>query len=140
MVVWVLIFGSYILENVICVGYEENGNFLFIVWVKKEGIWIFGKCSLNYEGVYIFYDGKEFIVKDYDVFVYLINVVGFLDWKYVFGGNVFDNVFKMDKDLYVGWVNYVGCLILGKISICYKVVYMGYGLKEYIIKEYEVFC
>lgn len=131
MVVWVLIFGSYILENVICVGYEENGNFLFIVWVKKEGIWIFGKCSLYYDGVYIFYDGKEFIFKDYDVFVCLINVVGFLDWRKVFGGKVFDNVFKMDIDLYVVWFNYVNDLILGKVSICYKLVYVGYGLKEY---------
>nr|XP_034314043.1 natterin-4 [Crassostrea gigas] len=140
MAVWVSTSGSQIPENAIRAGYEENGNPLFIARAKKEGTWTSGKCSPNYEGAYIPYDGKEFIVKDYDVLVYPINAVGFLDWKHASGGNVPDNAFKTDKDLYVGRANHAGCLIPGKISTRYKVAYMGYGLKEHTTKEYEVLC
>lgn len=78
--------------------------------------------------------------QDYDVLVYPINAVGFLDWKHASGGNVPDNAFKTDKDLYVGRAYHAGSLIPGKISTRYKVAYIGYGLKEHTTKEYEVLC
>lgn len=80
MVEWVLMIGNIILDNVICVGYDINKKVLFIVWVVVLGEMIFGKCGIYFEGVYIFFVGKEYIIQNYEVLVYLINVLGFLDW------------------------------------------------------------
>lgn len=140
MAEWVKTSGSKIPDNAIRAGYEENGRPLFIARAKMEGTWTPGKCSPNYDGAYIPYDGKELIVKDYDVLVYPINAVGFLDWKHASGGNVPDNAYKTDTDLYVGRALYSGSLIPCKISTSHKCAYMGYCKKEHNNKEYEVLC
>lgn len=62
MIYWVFIFGCNILDNVICVGYDINKKVLFIVWVVVLGEMIFGKCGIYFEGVYIFFVGKEYII------------------------------------------------------------------------------
>lgn len=140
MAVWESTSGSKIPANAIRAGYEKDGKPLFIARAKMGGSWTAGKCGSHLPGAHIPYDCKEFIVKDYDVLVYPINAVGFLDWQHASGGKVPDKAFKTDTDLYVGRALYSGSLIPCKISTSHKCAYMGYCEKEHNTKEYEVLC
>ena len=142
MAVWESTSGGKIPDNATRAGYEKDGKPLFIARAKMRGLWTAGKCGSHLPGAHIPYDGKEVIVKDYDVLVYPINALGFLDWQHASGGKVPEKAFKTDKDLYVGRANYSESLIPCKIATCspHMCAYMGYREKEHNTKEYEVLC
>eukprot|EP00105_Crassostrea_gigas_P010715 XP_011426077.1 PREDICTED: uncharacterized protein LOC105327354 [Crassostrea gigas] len=142
MAEWESTSGRKIPDNAIRAGYEKDGKPLFIARAKIGGLWTSGKCGSHLPGAHIPHDGKEFIVKGYDVLVYPIHALGFLDWKQASDGKVPEKAFKTDIDYYVGRANSSGSLIPCKIATCspHKCAYMGYDGKEHNTKEYEVLC
>lgn len=77
---------------------------------KMRGKWTSAKCGPYLPGAHIHYNCKEIIVKNYDVFVYPINAVRFLNWQQSSGEKVPEKAFKTNTDLYVGRANYMGTL------------------------------
>lgn len=142
MAEWKKTSGSKIPDNAIRAGYEKDGKPLFIARAKMGGVWTSGKCGSHLSGAYIPYDCKEFVVKDYDVLVYPICALGFLDWKQASDGKVPEKAFKTDTNLYVGRARINDDLIPCKIATFspHMCAYMGDGGKEHNTKEYEVLC
>lgn len=65
-----------------------------------------GKCGIHLEGAYIPYGGKENVVQHYEVLVYPINALGFLDWRQASSGDVPCNAVDTSSGLYIGRVLY----------------------------------
>lgn len=110
LAVWVSTSGGKIPDNAIRTGYEKGGKLLFIARAKMRGKWTSAKCGPYLPGAHIPYNCKEIIVKNYDVFVYPINAVRFLNWQQSSGEKVPEKAFKTNTDLYVGRANYIETL------------------------------
>lgn len=90
---------SYIPDNAIRAGYEA-----IIQGAIIQGAITSGKCGIHLEGAYIIYGGKENVVQHYEVLVYPINALGFLDWRQASSGDVPCNAVDTSSGLYIGRV------------------------------------
>nr|XP_034301055.1 natterin-3-like [Crassostrea gigas] len=137
MAEWASTTGNTIPDNAIRAGYDINKKALFIARAVVSGEMTPGKCGTHLEGAHIPFAGKEHIIQNYEVLVYPINALGFLDWQQASNGDVPGNAIDTASGIYIGRVLYSGSLIPCKIHTGFKVAYMGFAGKEHQSKEYE---